>query len=547
MAQEKRRWNLATLLGVGFTTLLFGLPSLAFPFGRDQGNYAYAAWVWLDGGAMYRDVFALKPPMTPLTHALAIQWFGHSMVSIRILDLFITLAIGLMLASIVWKLWQDHRAALLAGALYPILYYQSDYWHTSQTDSWNTWPCALAMLLAILAHEAWQQNKSARGALCFAASGFFVGVTFFYKYTFVLMALPIVVYWLLVETRQWKRLIWPILGGLLCIGSMFGWLWWSGALPAFWEVQSEFLPSYVLLKKGTTPGLFEKLGLTFKLMYLRPPHQLAFWCLVGASLVLLWRLRTMERLQKYTLLLVIMWLGLGVFNIVSQGKFLIYHYHGILAPIALLAGISLHALLWNEKLLQRARWLPTTVLVTLCLVLFLMTGPRRSYGTLYKELWSAFNQGWEKHWTQHYVCPRQFCDYEAAEIVRLAKKLRKVTRPNDRVFLWGYDPTLNFIVPRKTVSRFLYNYTFHLNYKKEESTQELLRALRRHPPQIVVIGTRDAVPHITNDFKTSAQILPSYPRLLRYFKQEYHPYHRSKYYFVLQRKTQRSRSTAPKR
>src|ERR1043166_2581740 len=44
-------------------------PSLWYPFGRDQGVFAYAGRVILRGGWPYRDVWDLKPPGIYYTYA----------------------------------------------------------------------------------------------------------------------------------------------------------------------------------------------------------------------------------------------------------------------------------------------------------------------------------------------------------------------------------------------------------------------------------------------------------------------------------------------
>src|SRR5262245_50224639 len=81
---RSRRANVAAVVAV---CLFLGMPSLLFPFGRDQAEYACTADAALHGKVIYRDVFCVKPPLTPAVHGLALLAFGRSMASIRILDL----------------------------------------------------------------------------------------------------------------------------------------------------------------------------------------------------------------------------------------------------------------------------------------------------------------------------------------------------------------------------------------------------------------------------------------------------------------------------
>ena len=60
---------------------LLGAPSLIYPFGRDQGEYATVATELLSGRMPYRDVFSVKPPLTDLVHVGALAIFGHSTLS----------------------------------------------------------------------------------------------------------------------------------------------------------------------------------------------------------------------------------------------------------------------------------------------------------------------------------------------------------------------------------------------------------------------------------------------------------------------------------
>src|SRR3954470_18541038 len=71
---------------IGMAVLL-GLPSLTYPFGKDQAEYACTADAALNGKIPYKDVFCIKPPMTPAVHAASLLLFGRSMASIRIFDL----------------------------------------------------------------------------------------------------------------------------------------------------------------------------------------------------------------------------------------------------------------------------------------------------------------------------------------------------------------------------------------------------------------------------------------------------------------------------
>jgi hypothetical protein len=54
------------------TAVAFALPSLAYPFGRDQALYHYVARGWFDHGLLpYRNIFDQKPPGIYLVYGIA--------------------------------------------------------------------------------------------------------------------------------------------------------------------------------------------------------------------------------------------------------------------------------------------------------------------------------------------------------------------------------------------------------------------------------------------------------------------------------------------
>ena len=67
-----RRAGLLRLALVLLIVLLIGAPSLIYPFGRDQGEYATIAELALRGRVIYRDVFNLSLiHICPLAHVFS--------------------------------------------------------------------------------------------------------------------------------------------------------------------------------------------------------------------------------------------------------------------------------------------------------------------------------------------------------------------------------------------------------------------------------------------------------------------------------------------
>jgi hypothetical protein len=56
--------------------LAFWLPTLLYPFGRDQAAFFYIAREWLLGGVPYRDMVDHKPPLIYAVYALSHLFSG---------------------------------------------------------------------------------------------------------------------------------------------------------------------------------------------------------------------------------------------------------------------------------------------------------------------------------------------------------------------------------------------------------------------------------------------------------------------------------------
>src|SRR5579884_291949 len=92
-----RALPLADLAGLALA-FVYGLPTLAYGFGRDQGLFYYLGREWLAGRIPYRDAFDVKPPGIYLVYAVAIRLFGPHLWSVRLLELLGVLTAGYLIA-----------------------------------------------------------------------------------------------------------------------------------------------------------------------------------------------------------------------------------------------------------------------------------------------------------------------------------------------------------------------------------------------------------------------------------------------------------------
>lgn len=331
----QRAWPDA--LGV-VVAALYAIPTLAYPFGRDQAIFYYIGREWLNGTLPYRDAFDLKPPAIFALHSLSIVLFGASQVSIRIMDVLCLLGLA-KLTTIAVRRDQPRvpgEMGLVAVLLSVIYFSNFDFWDSAQCELWEAL-CIMASYVAL------ERIRSVRKAALLA--GVLASVAVLFKLTAGLMGVVLAA---LALSRGWgeggsgapvtRRVRDALLSlGLFAAGSVLPValvLGYYAAHGALWSLQD--LLGYVLHYAGNefhADSVGERLA---EYWFARSGFWLAavlgLW-LVGATAA--W-LRKDWRVLRGALFVLV--LAAAAFeSVVVQKKFFTYHW-GVVVPFLVLAG-----------------------------------------------------------------------------------------------------------------------------------------------------------------------------------------------------------------
>jgi 4-amino-4-deoxy-L-arabinose transferase-like glycosyltransferase len=452
----------------------------------------------------YRDVYVFKPPGTVWIHALAQLLLGRTMLGLRVFDIGWTVTTALVLAAVAERLFPRRRVALYAGLLFPFLYGAFDFWQSCQTDGWMNLPALGALWLALAAFEP-GSRPSGQVMRVFAA-GALLGVVACVKYTGLAFLAPIAAA-LIAPPRAFAGRLALLGAGVAATLAATGlWLWMGGAMPGFLDSQLGLVPTYVA-KTGRAAGYLVGFGHFWQILATLRPLPPVLVCLVAGSVVVglaLWRGPCRPALVAVALVLA------GVASCWAQNKYFRYHYLPVLPGAAVLGALALDAL-------QRVRGGP---LVALGLVLV-------GLGTSeYWARWTTLAQLATGSLTRQELWKSKafrINKMSVADNVAAADWIARETSPGDRVFLWGYDPMVNFLAGRKTVSRFLYNYPFAVSWADSRYEAELLEALAAEPPKLFVVGSKDATPHVTRNNLDSKELLARFDGLQAFVDARYAP------------------------
>jgi 4-amino-4-deoxy-L-arabinose transferase-like glycosyltransferase len=232
--------------------LFLGSTSLIYPFGRDQGEYAYIASAWLQGKVIYKEVFNVKPPLTHLLHVLALKLFGHSMVAIRLFDLLWQCATAVVILLISNLLYNKNRIGVLSAALYGFYYYSVNYWHIAQTDGFITLPLSLSVLMFLIARE---KNKP----FLWISSGMFLGISVLLKYPIGILLVFLLLIMLFSQKKPIKleyiNILYLSAGFILPVFIFILSLFANNALHGFLYIQLNFIKKYNIGNRSDTSNL----------------------------------------------------------------------------------------------------------------------------------------------------------------------------------------------------------------------------------------------------------------------------------------------------
>lgn len=165
--------------------MVYGIPSVWYPFGSDQGIHWYLGHRLLHGEMPYASGISGKPPLIFVVHAIAEVLFGNHQSSIRILEILAIPVFGWLIATAVRRSGQPARDGEVGGAallLSAANYTYQDYWNTAHPEFWMT--LALMASLVIAVHASPGRSRPLRvGALSMVA--------FLFKYPGAAVAIPI--------------------------------------------------------------------------------------------------------------------------------------------------------------------------------------------------------------------------------------------------------------------------------------------------------------------------------------------------------------------
>lgn len=449
---------------IGIVILSFAMIRLRLrdmPLERDEGEYAYAGQLILQGIPPYQIAYNLKLPGTYAAYALILGVFGQTPAAIHTGLLLVNAATTFLVFLLAARLFGS-LAGVVAGASYAVLTTsRAVLGFAGHATNFVVLPAVAGLLLLLSAIES-------KRLWMYFLSGLLAGLAFVMKQPGILFVFFSGLYILKSESKPpidskglAKRLGSFALGAALPFALTCLWMLAAGVFKKFWFWTFSYASQY-----GTLLSLREGVQVFEANIPGILAHSWFLWILGGVGLSALWwnaKARSRAVFASWFLLFSIL--------AVSLGFYFRQHYFILMFPaLSLLIGVAVSAV--KESLGKNAflRALPVLIFAAACLYsvvdesdyLFEM-GPieatRRTYGI------NPF-----------------------PEAIKIADYIRSQSSDGTKIAVIGSEPEIYFYSHRHSATGYIYTYPL-MEEQKFASTmqQEMISEIEAARPQFLVL------------------------------------------------------------
>ena len=461
-------WTLAIIvLGL---VLAIRVRLLGIPLERDEGEYAYAGQLILQGIPPYKLAYNMKFPGTYAAYGLVMSIFGQTIHAIHLGLLLVNIA-TIALIFFVGRRLINPAAGVTAAASYAVLSVSpSVYGLAAHATNFVVLPVLGGILLLLEPKHRTPSVESAqpKQLMRLLASGVLFGIGVLMKQPGLLFIPFGVIYivWSDLErrlsvNRMFVRVLVFVAGAAFPVGITCLILWCAGVLDKFWFWTINYAWQYArLVPLNQAARIFSNSAGDVVLT------NWPIWILAGLGIFGgLWDQRT----RSSTLFLV----GFLLFGTlaVCPGFYFRPHYFILILPaVSLLAGAVLGKL--GEMLQGRLLLLRFTPLMLFAAAL---TVPILSEKKIFFE--ASANQ----------ACGLLYPDNPFLEAVRIGTYLRDHTEPADTIAVLGSEPEIYFYSHRHSATGYIYTYgLMEPQPYAQQMQQEMIREIEETHPVFLV-------------------------------------------------------------
>ena len=442
--------------------ILLNWNSFSAPFERDEGEYAYSAWLLRSGDTPYQDSFLQKPPLIIYTYLLGQTLAPFAVWPPRVLAAIFIFLTSILVGLIAWKEWGKLTGVFSAFLFLPFVSFPPLAPFAANTEKFMLLPMIALVALFVF-------YKNSQKSWPYILAGLFSTLAIFYKPICLPVIFFIIIFYLFKLYRSYEvpkisLLIKPILliGGTALVASIVLLIPFLKVWPSFFQEVFTFNVSYASNPANIDASSHNPLS---NLIYFSAKFFHYWWVLLFLLFGLIFE-RPKNIFYYFILLL---------FSLLAIFSSPISHYYLILIPfLALLCGALFNSLLESFSLSNRQKIITTAIILPV--ILFIIIFPFKN---------------------QFSLSPQKLCEWiygtvnPFGESEEVAKHLATVTKKNDLVFVAGSEPQIYYYAERKSATRFVITYPLNLPTPfREQFQRELVADLEKNPPEAIVLSQR---------------------------------------------------------
>ncbi len=495
------------------------------PLERDEGEYAYAGQLLLEGVPPYKEAYNMKLPGTYLAYAASMAVFGQTPTGIH-------LGLALVNAATIWLMYLlgrkllDAAAGAVAAVTYALMSLSPDVLGLAGHATHYVVLPAVGGILVLL--TALEQRSLGRHF----AAGILFGLAFLMKQHGVFFGVFGGVYLLWVRwaavrfgtgdgglgTRRFPRrrasgsrrlnnedaMDWSGLfkelsfysaGCLLPYVLTCLWLWVAGVFPEFWFWTVTYGSKY-----ASGIPLVSATDMTSAMVKAVVGPNLIFWLLPWVGALMMWWDRRLDREYRFLLTALFFFSALAI----SVGFYFREHYFILLLPVvALLIAVAVSRSL---QLLQGDQSIELFLALGVVVVATLATG-----AVLFGNGAVWYTSVPQKAVEQIYRSTVFGDAREAAAIIAAD------TKPGDRIAVLGSEPEIYFYARRRSAAGHIYTYALmELHPYAAKMQEDMIAQIEKAAPKYVVF-VNNPLSWLTRP-ESQTKLLDWWPR---YWEQHY--------------------------
>lgn len=516
----------ARLVGLLALVLLLALPTLTYPPGRDQGEFATIGRGILNGRVPYTELWNPKPPAIFYLYAGAMQVLGQTSMALRALDFA---AVPIISAALWWIGRRLFNAASgwWVALLFPAFYFSETFWTLTQNDGIVLVPMVLAVVCLLKALPEGSGHRTVYALL----AGLLCGYVVWFKYPFALFGV-----WLGLSYigLRWKDHFPQRQDGLIVAAFLVGGVLTGGG-GALLLMQMGAWDEFLLSVRVTA----QYTSLTFNpadmgdLMRVAIGYRWAQWgplivaAVTGAGLALMNR-KTNQPRSRASFWLIVAWLVTGIIIMGVQAKGYDYHWLPTLPALALLAAAGLERLQRTMHARPALLKASNVVLAAVFLGIMIVNIWPRTWGYL------SGQQDQASYYDQFVAGAAD--EFNAGDSLRVATLLRERVAAGDSLYIWGFRPEVYYLSGLNPATRFIFQFPLVGSWYPPEWRDENVETLWAALPPYVLVLQVDYMPWVTGSSDDSNTLLQEYTELNNWLIYNYEREMQIGHFFVWHRK-----------